>query len=264
MRPTALPRRVRLALALQRTLALAVSPLTTLAVALLLRVWLRLRVENRAEARRTWRAHWRAREGPLLLCANHLTMIDSALIAWALAPPLWYVANFSALPWNVPERTHFASTLPQRILAYLYKCLPIVRGGSRDELADQLARFAWLVSRGEAGLIFPEGGRSRTGRVEVENAAFGVGRIVKSVPGCRVLCVYLRGERQASYSGVPARGDRLHVSLSTLEPKSDHAGLRGSRDVARQIAARLAEMEREYFATHAGRVALPVAAEISS
>jgi hypothetical protein len=198
------------------------------------------------------------------LCANHLTMIDSALIAWALAPPLWYVANFSALPWNVPERTHFASTLTQRVLAYLYKCLPIVRGGSRDELADQLARFAWLVSNGEAGLIFPEGGRSRTGRVEVENAAFGVGRIVKSVPGCRVLCVYLRGERQAGYSGVPARGDRLHVSLSTLEPKSDHAGLRGSRDVARQIAARLAEMEREYFAKHAGRVALPVAAEIPS
>ena len=33
-----------------------------------------------------------------------------------------------------------------------------------------------------------------------------------------------------------------------LEPKSDHAGLRGSREVARQIAARLAEMEREHFA----------------
>jgi hypothetical protein len=65
-----------------------------------------------------------------------------------------------------------------------------------------------------------------------------------------VLCVYLRGERQHAYSGVPARGDRLHVSLSTLEPKSDHAGLRGSRDVARQIAARLAEMEREHFARH--------------
>lgn len=262
MTPAALPRRVRLALALQRTLALAVSPLTTLAVALLLRVWLRLRVENCAEARRTWRALWRAREGPLLLCANHLTMIDSALIAWALAPPLWYVAHFAALPWNVPERTHFASTPIQRVLAYLFKCLPIVRGGSRDEVAETLARFAWLVSRGEAGLIFPEGGRSRSGRVEVESAAWGVGRIVKSVPGCRVLCVYLRGEKQAAYSDVPARGDRLHVSLSTLEPKSDHAGLRGSRDVARQIAARLSEMERAHFARFGG--AAPAAREPSA
>jgi len=145
-----------MALALQRTLALAVSPLTTLAVAGLLRFWLRLRVEDREAARQSWRAIWRAREGPLLVCANHLTMIDSALIAWALAPPLWYVGHFSALPWNVPERTHFASTLTQRVLVYLYKCLPIVRGGSRDEVADTLARFAFLLSRGEVGLIFAQ------------------------------------------------------------------------------------------------------------
>lgn len=247
MTPPALPRRTRLALSLQRGLAHAVSPLTTLAAAVLLRAWLGLRVENRAEARRAWREIWRARQGPLLVCANHLTMIDSALIAWALAPPLWYVAHFAALPWNVPERTRFASTLAQRVLAYLYKCLPIMRGGSRDEVADTLARFAWLVSRGDAGLIFPEGGRSRSGRVEVENAAWGVGRVVKSMPGCRVLCVYLRGARQHAYSDLPARGDRLFVSLSLLEPKSDHAGLRGSLEVARQIAARLAEMEREHF-----------------
>jgi hypothetical protein len=257
----ALPRRQRLLLTLQRTLALAVSPLTTLAVVLLLRAYLRLRVENRDEVRRAWREIWSRREGPLLLCANHLTMIDSALIAWALAPPLWYVAHFSALPWNLPERTHFAATFSQRVLAYLFKCLPILRGGSRDEVADTLGRFAWLLSRGEAGLIFPDGGRSRSGKVEVDNAAYGIGRIVKSLPGCRVLCVYLRGDLQASYSDLPARGDRLWVSLASLEPKSDHAGLRGSRDVARQIAAKLAEMEQAHFARRGAHAALPVAAE---
>jgi hypothetical protein len=34
-------------------------------------------------------------------------MIDSALIAYALGSPLWYVLNFASLPWNVPG--------PQRI-----------------------------------------------------------------------------------------------------------------------------------------------------
>lgn len=251
MKQGGLPRRERLALALQRTLALAVSPLTTLTVHLVVRAWLRLRVENQDEVRRAWREIWGTRHGPLLLCANHLTMIDSALIAWALAKPSWYVWHFAALPWNVPERTHFASTRPRRVLAYLFKCLPIVRGGSRNEVADTLARFTHVVSRGDAGLIFPEGGRSRSGRVEVENAAYGVGRIVRSLPGCRVLCVYLRGEQQHSYSNVPMRDDRLHISLSCIEPKSDHSGLRGSLDVARQIAGRLAEMEREYFAERA-------------
>ena len=256
MSPAGLPRRERLALALQRTLALLVSPLTTLVVAWLLRGWLRLRVENLEEGRRAWREIWRTREGPLLICANHLTMIDSALIAWALASPLWYVRHFAALPWNVPERTHFAATFAQRVVTYLLKCLPIVRGGSRDEVADTLARFGHVLSRGEAGLIFPEGGRSRSGRVEVENAAYGVGRIVRSLPGCRVLCVYLRGELQQGYSDLPTRGDRLWISLAApLEPKSDHAGLRGSRDVARQIAARLAEMEQAHFARLAGRAA---------
>ena len=155
MNPAGLPRRERLALALQRALALAVSPLTTLAVALLVRGWLRLRVAHLGEVRRAWREIWRAREGPLLICANHLTMIDSALIALALASPLWYVLHFSALPWNLPERTHFASTRTQRMLAYLLKCLPILRGGSRDEMAATLARFTFLLSRGEVGLLFP-------------------------------------------------------------------------------------------------------------
>ena len=255
MTPAGIPRRERFALALPWSLAFAVSPLSAPIVLLLLRFWLGLRVENQQQVRKAWREIWSKREGPLLLCANHLTKIDSALIALALASPFWYVRHFSALPWNVPERTHFASTWIQRILAYLLKCLPIVRGGDRSELADQLARFTFLLSRGEVGLIFPEGGRSRSGRVEVENAAYGVGRIVKSLPGCRVLCVYLRGEKQHDYSDLPARGDRLWVSLSSIEPKSDHAGLRGSRDVARQIAIRLAEMEGEYFAAHGGPAA---------
>jgi hypothetical protein len=74
-----------------------------------------------------------------------------------------------------------------------------------------------------------------------------VGRICRSVPGCRVICVYLRGDHQQGYSRIPIRGERFRGSLSMIEPKTDHQGLRASRDVARQIAARLAEMEQEYF-----------------
>ncbi|MDH3519651.1 MAG: 1-acyl-sn-glycerol-3-phosphate acyltransferase [Myxococcales bacterium] len=242
-----LPTGVRLRVDIQRGVARLLSPLTTFAVVALLRFWLRLSVENHAELRQAYQRIRGESKAPLLICANHLTMIDSALIAWALAGPGWYLLHYDALPWNVPERRNFASTLPRRFLAYVYKCMPIVRGGSREQLAETLARFAHLLVRGEVGLLFPEGGRSRTGRVDPDNAAYGVGRIVRSIPGCRVLCVYLRGDRQESYSVAPARGDRLCVSLAFVEAKSDHPGLRGSRDVARQIVARLAEMEREYF-----------------
>jgi 1-acyl-sn-glycerol-3-phosphate acyltransferase len=245
--PTALPRRARLALGVQRAVSLALSPFTTVAAYVLLRAWRRLRFVGTGELRRAYRRFRRTERVPLLICANHLTMIDSALIAYALGSPLWYVLHFTSLPWNVPDRNTFATKPWQRTLTYIFKCLPIERGGARAEVADALARFIHLLRRGEVGMIFPEGGRSRTGRVEVENAAYGVGRIVKSVPGCRVLCVYLRGDAQRDYGSLPARGDTLRARIAWLEPKTDQRGLRGSLDVSRQILTRLAELEREHF-----------------
>ena len=96
-------------------------------------------------------------------------------------------------------------------------------------------------------MIFPEGGRSRTGRVEPDSAMYDVGRVIRSVPGCRVLCVYMRGEAQRAYSDIPARGECFGLSLSEMDPKTDHSGLRASRDIARQVVQRLIEMERDYF-----------------
>ena len=40
------------------------------------------------------------------------------------------------------------------------------------------------------------------------------------------------------------------MRVGPLEPKSDHAGLRGSRDIARQITTRLIEMEQAHFTEH--------------
>jgi hypothetical protein len=70
---------------------------------------------------------------------------------------------------------------------------------------------------------------------------------VLAVPGSRVLCVYLRGRGQTTWSDAPRRGERFRAELSCFEPKADRGGLRGSLDVARQIVARLAELERRHF-----------------
>jgi hypothetical protein len=72
-----------------------------------------------------------------------------------------------------------------------------------------------------------------------------VGRIVGSVPHCRVLCVYLRGRQQETWSDYPARGDVIDVSMACIEPKSDARGVRRSRDVAQQIVRKLMCMEEE-------------------
>jgi hypothetical protein len=127
------------------------------------------------------------------------------------------------------------------------KCIPITRGGSREDVAKVLDRISLLSARGEVALIFPEGGRSRTGRVDVEAAAWGVGRIVGALPGCRVVCVYMRGRKQETWSQMPARGDVLDVEIECIEPKSDARGVRKSRDFSRQIVSQLASMEAKVF-----------------
>ena len=247
-RPIApLDRAERRRLVVQREVARLLSPIACLLVAITLRFGLGYRVEGLRDLRRDYRRICGERDGPLMICANHLTMIDSFVIAWALGSPWWYLRHYRTLPWNVPERSIFAATAWRRVTIYVLKCLPIQRGGSRAEVSGVLSRLAHVIGNRETALIFPEGGRSRTGRVDVNSAASGVGRVYRAVRNCRVVCVYLRGDNQQGYSGLPARGERFRGSLAVIEPKTDHGGLRASRDVAQQIARQLSEMEEEYF-----------------
>jgi len=241
------PRRLPIQHILQREIGRLLAPIWIPIAVFVMRFGWRYRIHD-LQAVRTKYAEIRAESSsPLLVCANHLTMVDSFLVAWALAPTWRYCVHFNELAWNVPERTNFASSLGERVSAWVMKCIPITRGGPRGEVARVLDRLAALLRHGEIALIFPEGRRSRSGRVEVDNAAWGVGRVVGALPGCRVLCVYLRGRRQETWSQAPARGDLLDVEIECIEPKSDARGLRRSRDFSRQIVAQLANMERKYF-----------------
>ena len=158
-----------------------------------------------------------------------------------------FLAHYAALPWNVPERRNFSGSLASRLLVYLMKCVPVTRGGERGEVAGVLARLVHLLGRGEAVLVLPEGGRSRSGRVDVENATYGVGRVIGDLPECRVLCVYLRGEHQDGFSDLPARGERFHVRLAALRPTSEQKGMRRARDLSQQVVRTLAQLEQSHF-----------------
>jgi hypothetical protein len=244
-----LPARERAVLLVQLGISRLFSPFWIPLTSAIMRLGFGWRVDaaERAVARAEYRRLRRESEAPILICANHLTMVDSFLIGSGIGYDRDYLLDFGALPWNTPERVHFASNWWKRVLAYLYKCVPVRRGSDRAEVAKVLDKVRFLLARGQVALVFPEGGRSRTGRIDVEAAAYGVGRIVTALPGCRVLCVYLRGEQQETWSDLPRRGERFHVAVACIEPKSDQRGLRGSLDVARQITTRLAELEQRYF-----------------
>jgi hypothetical protein len=241
------PGRMPLRHLLQREIGRLAAPLWMPVATTIMRFGLGYRIEGLAEVRAKYRQIRSQSSAPLLICANHLTMIDSFLVAWALAPTWRYALRYDELPWNTPERKNFAATRWRAFLTYLAKCIPITRGGGFGDAAAVLNRVTQLLRYGETALIFPEGGRSRTGRVEVESASWGAGRIAGSLASCRVLCVYLRGRAQETWSGKPARGDRISVDIECIEPESDQRGARRSRDFGRQIVEQLVRMERKYF-----------------
>ena len=200
----------------------------------------------RSEVARLQKEH----EGPWIICPNHLTMIDSVLISIGMASLWAHVLRFKRVPWNLPERDNFQRNLFLAVLCYLAKCLPVNRGGSREELQRLFEKCRHVLGWRQSLMVFPEGGRSRTGRVDREGFSYGVGRFLDECPGCKILLIYLRGDGQEAFGTLPRLGERFTMTVEVFDPgKMDGAGLRIQREYARRIIERLAGMEEEYFAS---------------
>jgi 1-acyl-sn-glycerol-3-phosphate acyltransferase len=184
---------------------------------------------------------------PILICANHLTMIDSLLIIWFLYDFKSYSRSFRLFPWNVPEVSNFGRNILLRFMCYLGKCIYVERFGSSENRKITLAKLDYVLARGESLCIFPEGGRSRTGRIEPDNAVYGVGHLIERHPQVQVWCLYLRGDHQQSYSFFPKRGDMFHLDVTPLEPKTTATGRRAQKELTLQVVKQLQVMEANYW-----------------
>jgi hypothetical protein len=212
------------------------------------------RVRNVREIRRQCAAEMARHKGPWIICANHLTMIDSFILTYALFSLGGHVKDYARLPWNLPERTNFQSNIILTMLCYLSKCIPIARGGPREKTRKTLDECIYLLRDSQNIMIFPEGGRSRTGRVDKECFSYGVGRFIQEVEGCKVMCIYVRGDKQAGHSLIPAWGEIFSAEMEVFTPAPAAAGgLRAQREYATQIIHRLVQMEEKYFVRHRQR-----------
>jgi 1-acyl-sn-glycerol-3-phosphate acyltransferase len=205
------------------------------------------RIARLAEVRRRFR-DVAATPGPLLICANHLTFIDSALMIWAFGSNGWYLGNFSRFSWNLPAGDFFKKKMLYRFVALISKCVFIHRDGSKQHKDGVLQLCRHLLASGEVVTIFPEGKRSRTGRFDPANLTYGAGKLVSELGGCRVLCVYLRGDKQETYSNYPPKGATFHVDMELLDLVSRKPGREGYQDIVGRIGASIHGMEERYFA----------------
>ena len=204
------------------------------------------RIEGLDEARRVYREAL-ATGRPVIVCPNHLTMVDSIYLHHAFASIADYLVSFRRFSWNVPAIENFQSNMLLRAITYVGKSIPIDRSGDAAHLKRVLDKIKYVVSHGDVCTLFPEGGRSRTGRIEPDKVTYGVGNILKDLDRPIVLCAYLRGERQVTWSSVPERGDTLHLYVEPISPTTESKGVRASRELARQVIDKLKAMEDAHF-----------------
>ncbi len=223
-------------------------PILSVSLILVMKYYAGYKIKQRKEIRKKFRAAARERGNyPLLICPNHLTMIDSVILEWAFAGPLWYWFHFRQFPWNIPAVENFKTNYLSRTITYLGKCIPIDRKGGKEHTDLVMKKVEFLLKRGDAFLIFPEGTRSRSGRFQVEEIAYGVGKLIQEIGTVAVLCVYLRGDSQITYSDFPAKGESFYVDMELIWPRTDKTGIRGQRDLSLQIGETIKKLENKYF-----------------
>lgn len=178
------------------------------------------------------------RAGPVILAANHLSLLDPVLLSTVVFRPISYVV----------KSEYFTGTGPGgRAVAAFFRAIhqvPVDRSGGRA--ADAALRTAAaLLARGEVFGIFPEGTRSPDGLLH--RGRTGVARIALAT-GAPVVPVGLVGTAQVLARGsARVRPGRPEVRFGPAlvfgsEPDTPRSGQDRARAVTEEIMAAIAAL----------------------
>ncbi len=243
------------ALRLQWLLSRALVVPISLLVALIARIVFKYRLDDNIDALRAdiW-AKLDGHDGPVIWAANHMTLIDSFLVYWAIFPVL-RLREDRRIPWSTPEYTNYyrlggrVQSALVRGLLYLCRCIPFLRGGE-DATAETwrqkaFDKCAWILRQGGAVFVYPEAARSRSGWLEPKRPKDFLGKLALEVPASKFLCVYLRSDRQIATTACPPYGDRLRVVADLIDGAGP--GETNPREISRRLFERLAAMQQQWW-----------------
>jgi 1-acyl-sn-glycerol-3-phosphate acyltransferase len=197
--------------------------------------------------RTLWRPVIEGREnipptGPLIVASNHLSFIDSIVIPLCVPRKVVFLAK--AEYW---EGRSLAS-LPRRIFFKAFEAVPVARG--QENASESLKLAAQVLARGDAFGIYPEGTRSRDGRLY--RGRTGVGWLALST-GAVVQPVGLVGTDRVQPIG--AKVPRIHrVRVRFGEPVDPkfYAALppgQARRQITDEVMERIAAMSPQQRAS---------------
>ena len=174
--------------------------------------------------------------GPVILASNHLSFIDSIVIPLAVPRPVVFLAK--AEYW----RGRSPAAWPRRLFFAAFDAVPVQRHQQADAQASlQLA--LGILRRGDVFGLYPEGTRSRDGRLY--RGRTGVGWLALA-SGAPVVPVGLVGTDRVQPVG--ARFPRVHrVRVAFGEPvrPETYAGLppgRARRELTDEVMDRIAAL----------------------
>jgi 1-acyl-sn-glycerol-3-phosphate acyltransferase len=175
-----------------------------------------------------WRMRIDGREkipwkGPAVLVANHMSMLDITVLYGLFRPFKWVAkAELFRVPfvgWNMSINDYVR-----------------IRRGHRDSIRRMMEHCRLHLERGTPVLVFPEGTRSRDGRLQsFKDGAF---RLAVDV-GCPVIPIVVTGTCDAMpKQGLMIRGG-MNASVRVLDPISpaDYPTHDALRDAARAAIA---------------------------
>jgi 1-acyl-sn-glycerol-3-phosphate acyltransferase len=241
--------KIKLKIFLQRFLGNISFIIIGVIVVFLLKYYFRFRIKEHKKHQKFYKNLVKNKK-PLLIVSNHLTMIDSIILQYAFGSYLYYLLNFRSFPWNVPAQEVFAKNFLSKIFLFLVKCIPIDRKGSLDYHERMLNQIKYILTLKEPFIIFPEGGRSRKGIFDLENITYGVGRIIYDLKDINVLCVYLRGNKQETFTNLPEKDSKFYLDYQLITPKSEQKKrLLAEKELSLQIGRTIKQLEDKYFSS---------------
>ena len=161
-----------------------------------------------------------------ILCSNHISNMDPILVGIRLKPKCYFMAKeelfrFKPLGWLIKALGAF----------------PVSRGRGDTAAIDKAVE---LVRSGKVLVIFPEGHRSKDGKLLKLKSGAAV--ISSQTQGDLLPCIVRKGERRGLRRDVVIRyGPILHYQELGIAPESGTAGIRGANRLLTEKMTRLLE-----------------------
>ena len=176
-------------------------------------------------------------DGLLIVASNHLSFIDSIVIPLAVPRKVVFLAKAEYWEGRSP------AAWPRRLFFAAFEAVPVQRAQAEDAQASlDLARG--VIERGDAFGIYPEGTRSRDGRLY--RGRTGVGWLAMAT-GATVLPVGVIGTDRVQPVGatVPRPGRRITIRFGEPVLPSSYDKLapgRARRELTDEVMERIAAL----------------------